>query len=271
MAAARAEVLIRAGWDVESAGLDGGPRSGSRRGRSVTARSTSPAGTSGWARRSRCRAMSRGASGSMRSAATLAAGDGPAIVVLQAGNIHSGAFDDFGAAIAVAHEAGAWVHVDGAFGLWAAAPRDCGTSLRAWMPPTPGRPTPTRRSACRTTAASPSCATGVRCTTPSACMRATCRRPRSAPTRMRRCPNSRGGRAACPRGRCCARSAAPASRHSWSGWRIPHAASPTASPSCRASRCSTTSSSPRCASPSRTMRRPRRSASGCGTRATCSR
>ena len=52
---------------------------------------------------------------------TLAAGSGPAIVLLQAGNIHSGAFDDFGAAIAVAHEAGAWVHVDGAFGLWAAA------------------------------------------------------------------------------------------------------------------------------------------------------
>jgi glutamate/tyrosine decarboxylase-like PLP-dependent enzyme len=51
----------------------------------------------------------------------LSAGDGPAIVVLQAGNIHSGAFDDLRGAIAAAHEAGAWVHVDGAFGLWAAA------------------------------------------------------------------------------------------------------------------------------------------------------
>jgi glutamate/tyrosine decarboxylase-like PLP-dependent enzyme len=49
-------------------------------------------------------------------------GDGrPTIVVLQAGNVHSGAFDDFAAAIPVAHEAGAWVHVDGAFGLFAAA------------------------------------------------------------------------------------------------------------------------------------------------------
>lgn len=51
----------------------------------------------------------------------LAADDAPAIVALQAGDVHSGAFDDFGAAIAVAHDAGAWVHVDGAFGLWAAA------------------------------------------------------------------------------------------------------------------------------------------------------
>jgi glutamate/tyrosine decarboxylase-like PLP-dependent enzyme len=43
------------------------------------------------------------------------------IVCLQAGNLHSGAFDPFEEAIAVAHARGAWVHVDGAFGLWAAA------------------------------------------------------------------------------------------------------------------------------------------------------
>ena len=47
--------------------------------------------------------------------------DGPTILALQAGNVHSGAFDDFAAAIPLAHENGAWVHVDGAFGLWAAA------------------------------------------------------------------------------------------------------------------------------------------------------
>ncbi len=45
----------------------------------------------------------------------------PTIVVLQAGNVHSGAFDPFAEAIAVAHEHDAWVHVDGAFGLFAAA------------------------------------------------------------------------------------------------------------------------------------------------------
>jgi glutamate/tyrosine decarboxylase-like PLP-dependent enzyme len=45
----------------------------------------------------------------------------PTIVVLQAGNLHSGAFDPFTRAIEVAHQHGAWVHVDGAFGLFAAA------------------------------------------------------------------------------------------------------------------------------------------------------
>lgn len=55
-------------------------------------------------------------------AAALDAGDGrPTIVCLQAGNVHSGAFDPFEACIAAAHDAGAWVHVDGAFGLFAAA------------------------------------------------------------------------------------------------------------------------------------------------------
>jgi glutamate/tyrosine decarboxylase-like PLP-dependent enzyme len=55
-------------------------------------------------------------------AAALAAGPRrPAIVVLQAGNVHSGAFDPFGPAIEAARRHGAWVHVDGAFGLFAAA------------------------------------------------------------------------------------------------------------------------------------------------------
>jgi glutamate/tyrosine decarboxylase-like PLP-dependent enzyme len=45
----------------------------------------------------------------------------PVVVCLQAGNVHSGAFDPLEAAIEIAHEHHAWVHVDGAFGLWAAA------------------------------------------------------------------------------------------------------------------------------------------------------
>jgi glutamate/tyrosine decarboxylase-like PLP-dependent enzyme len=53
--------------------------------------------------------------------AALRDGGGPALVCLQAGNLHSGAFDPFPEAIAVAKQHGAWVHVDGAFGLWAAA------------------------------------------------------------------------------------------------------------------------------------------------------
>ena len=46
---------------------------------------------------------------------------GPSIVCLQAGNVNSGACDPFAALIEQAHRDGAWVHVDGAFGLWAAA------------------------------------------------------------------------------------------------------------------------------------------------------
>ncbi len=45
----------------------------------------------------------------------------PTIVILQAGEIHTGAFDDFKSIIPIAHEHHAWVHIDGAFGLWAAA------------------------------------------------------------------------------------------------------------------------------------------------------
>ena len=47
--------------------------------------------------------------------------DAATIVALQAGDVHSGTFDDFTTAIRLARSAGAWVHVDGAFGLWAAA------------------------------------------------------------------------------------------------------------------------------------------------------
>jgi len=54
-------------------------------------------------------------------AEALDSGSGPTIVCLQAGNLHSGAFDPMGPACQLAHQHGAWVHVDGAFGLWAAA------------------------------------------------------------------------------------------------------------------------------------------------------
>ncbi len=47
--------------------------------------------------------------------------DNGTLLILQAGNVNSGAFDDFKSICRKASEAGAWVHVDGAFGLWAAA------------------------------------------------------------------------------------------------------------------------------------------------------
>jgi glutamate/tyrosine decarboxylase-like PLP-dependent enzyme len=55
-------------------------------------------------------------------AAALAEGaGGPTVVLLQAGNVHSGACDPFEACVPLARRHSAWVHVDGAFGLWAAA------------------------------------------------------------------------------------------------------------------------------------------------------
>ncbi|AWB95233.1 aspartate aminotransferase family protein [Agromyces badenianii] len=121
MAAARDEVLRRAGWDVETAGLAGGPAirfivGAERHGTVDLAGRYLGLGSP--------TVVASDEQGCIRVDALrqeLASGSGPAIVLLQAGNIHSGAFDDFAAAVAVAHEAGAWVHVDGAFGLWAAA------------------------------------------------------------------------------------------------------------------------------------------------------
>ena len=50
--------------------------------------------------------------------------DDRTLLILQAGNVNSGAFDDFTTLCAAARKAGAWVHIDGAFGLWAAASKD---------------------------------------------------------------------------------------------------------------------------------------------------
>jgi glutamate/tyrosine decarboxylase-like PLP-dependent enzyme len=59
--------------------------------------------------------------GAMRADALAERLDGPAIVCAQAGNVNSGAFDPLADIVAAARQHGAWVHVDGAFGLWAAA------------------------------------------------------------------------------------------------------------------------------------------------------
>ena len=50
--------------------------------------------------------------------------EGPTIVCTQAGNVNTGAFDPIGKICVAVRPAGAWVHVDGAFGLWAAAAAD---------------------------------------------------------------------------------------------------------------------------------------------------
>jgi glutamate/tyrosine decarboxylase-like PLP-dependent enzyme len=121
LAAGRQQVLADAGWDLDRDGLTGAPRVrvfvGGERHETVDhalrllglgAPIVVPADEQG---RLRADAL----------ADLLAGGTGPAIVCLQAGNLHSGAFDPIAEATTTAHEHGAWVHVDGAFGLWAAA------------------------------------------------------------------------------------------------------------------------------------------------------
>ena len=190
------------GWDVETAGMVGGPRSGSSSARSATAPSISPVATSASARRSRCRATSRAASGSMPCARRSRRASGPAIVA-PAGRQHPlGRVRRLRRRRSRRRTRPAPGCTSTArSGCGRPRRRGCGTSRPVWMPPTRGRPTRTRRSTCPTTAASRSSATGVRCIGRSACTRATCRRPTSAPTRTRRSPNCPAGRAACRRGR----------------------------------------------------------------------
>jgi glutamate/tyrosine decarboxylase-like PLP-dependent enzyme len=124
LAAARHHVLAGAGWDVEERGLAGGPavRVVASAERHVTIdRSLRLLGL-GAGVVEPVPAGPQGAIDVAGLAQVLARGPaGPVIVCLQAGNVNTGAMDDLAAATAVAREHGAWVHVDGAFGLWAAA------------------------------------------------------------------------------------------------------------------------------------------------------
>jgi glutamate/tyrosine decarboxylase-like PLP-dependent enzyme len=123
LAAGRYSVLSKLGWDVHRDGLNGAPRVHVLVGRER--HDTIDLGL---------RMLGLGAptpvdvddQGRIRADALRTALDAvpsgePVIVVLQAGNLHSGAFDPFAEAIAAARGHDAWVHVDGAFGLWAAA------------------------------------------------------------------------------------------------------------------------------------------------------
>ena len=122
LAAARDEVLRRAGWDVAERGLVGSPGVrvlvGEERHDSVDL-------VLRYLGLGAPEPVAADAQGRLEAAAlraVLADGDDrPTVVALQAGNLHSGAFDPFDEAIGAAHEHGAWVHVDGAFGLFAAA------------------------------------------------------------------------------------------------------------------------------------------------------
>jgi glutamate/tyrosine decarboxylase-like PLP-dependent enzyme len=123
LAAARHHVLAEAGWDVEADGLLGAPTLRVLTGDEVHVSLLSALRLLGLGERRIVRVPVDG-NGAMRPdalAAALGEGGGPTIVCAQAGNVNTGAIDPLEAVVAAAREHAAWVHVDGAFGLWAAA------------------------------------------------------------------------------------------------------------------------------------------------------
>lgn len=121
LTAARGEVLRQAGWDVNERGLTGAPPITVIAGAEVHISVTSALRYLGLGKPQLVEADHQGRIKPDALALALAETDGPVIVILQAGDVHSGAFDPMRDCIEIAHENGAWVHVDGAFGLWAAA------------------------------------------------------------------------------------------------------------------------------------------------------
>ncbi|SEH79146.1 Glutamate or tyrosine decarboxylase [Mycolicibacterium rutilum] len=119
LAAARHALLRTAGWDVEQDGLFGAPPIRVVVGDEVHASVLKALSLLGLGR-ARVERVPTDDQGRMRADA-LPALSPSTIVCLQAGNVNTGAFDPAAEICAAAHDAGAWVHVDGAFGLWAAA------------------------------------------------------------------------------------------------------------------------------------------------------
>ncbi|WP_405219418.1 pyridoxal phosphate-dependent decarboxylase family protein [Agrococcus sp. Ld7] len=123
LAAARHAVLSRAGWDLADRGMRGSPPmrfvvGADRHGTIDRAARFLGIG------RAEITVVDTDDQGRVDPAAlerSLEHGEGPLIVCLQAGEVHTGAFDDLAALIPIAHRNGGWAHVDGAFGLWAAA------------------------------------------------------------------------------------------------------------------------------------------------------
>ncbi|MCD9146940.1 pyridoxal phosphate-dependent decarboxylase family protein [Pseudophaeobacter flagellatus] len=130
LAAARADLLARQGWDVVNDGLHGAPevKVVVPASTHVTVRKALQVLGFGWNRVVKAPVDDQG----RILPDQLPDMDATTLLVLQAGEVNTGEFDDFAAIIPRAKAAGAWVHVDGAFGLWArAAPglRDLTTGI----------------------------------------------------------------------------------------------------------------------------------------------
>jgi glutamate/tyrosine decarboxylase-like PLP-dependent enzyme len=123
IAAGRRAVLERVGWDVESTGLNGAPAVRVLIGEHAHATIFVALRLLGLGDENaiRVRADDAGRIEPDALAAELERGDGPAIVCAQAGEVNTGCFDPFPAIADICEQHDAWLHVDGAVGLWAAA------------------------------------------------------------------------------------------------------------------------------------------------------
>ncbi|MEX3690591.1 aspartate aminotransferase family protein [Paraburkholderia sp. BR14263] len=123
LAAARNELLRKAGWDVEAEGLFGAPRVGVYIGEDAHVSVLASLRYLGFGEGHAVR-IPTDQSGRMREDvlhAALANATEPALVIAQAGQINTGAFDPVDAIAEITHARQGWLHVDGAFGLWARA------------------------------------------------------------------------------------------------------------------------------------------------------
>ena len=214
LAAARYRVLERAGWDVEADGLQGAPRVRVLVGAEVHSSVEVALRMLGLGAPTVVAADDQGRLRADALGEALAEGEAgtPTIVVLQAGNVHSGAFDDFTALVPIARAAGAWVHVDGAFGLWAAASPQL-RSLTAGLADADSWATDAHKTLER------ALRLGRRDLRRPSRPSGRARRPRAVPDPIRgrgpsrtSCPSCPGAGARSSSGRRCARSAAAASR-----------------------------------------------------------
>ncbi len=132
LAAARHEVLHRAGWNVETQGLQRAPRVRVLVGGEVHVSAVGALRYLGFGS-DELESVPVDGQGRMRAdalRAQLGDGSGPIIVCAQAGNVSTGASDPIADIVDMAHARGAWVHVDGAFGLWAAAVPELQSQVR---------------------------------------------------------------------------------------------------------------------------------------------
>jgi glutamate/tyrosine decarboxylase-like PLP-dependent enzyme len=121
LAAARHRLLANAGWNVEDRGLSGSPRIRILTGEHVHGTLERAVRLIGLGS-ANINHLPLDPNGRLSvKALEDALTTDPTIVVLQAGDLNMGAFDDFEHLIPLAHKHGAWVHIDGAFGLWTAA------------------------------------------------------------------------------------------------------------------------------------------------------